>query len=577
MTDNPTTIVIFGGSGDLTQRKLAPALFSLHRKGRLPKKTNIVGFSRTPFSHQQYRDHLRQGVQGFAPEGFDATAWASFAEHLYYSPGDSGTGEGYQSLKTFVEKLESGPANRVYYCATAPTLFGPIAQALGRLGMAGGIRDSELSTPLGPEALAKGARLSTFDSRDSGWRRIVLEKPFGSDLASAQELNRVLHSVFDESQLYRMDHFLGKETAQNILFFRFANSMFEPLWNRNYVDNIQVTVFEAEGVGHRGGYYDQAGVLRDMFQNHLLQLLCLVTMEPPASFDAEAVRNEKAKLLSAIAPVALSDTVRGQYRGYRGSPRVAPDSQTATYGALKLHIDNWRWQGVPCYLRSGKSLSAKTSQIDVVFRCPPHIMFRLPPFGPNLLSLRIQPDEGIHLSFQAKVPESSEETRAVEMVFRYGDYFAEREHANLPPLVPRASASTQVAPPSVPQASACTSARVPQASACMQVPPSPRAERGKGGEVPPTRPHANEPRRLDVLRGDASLFPRKDAIESAWRLIDPIVQGWASPDLALRSLGEAGAPPLAIYDPGSPGPIDADDLLARNGSCCPTGCGGYRT
>jgi glucose-6-phosphate 1-dehydrogenase len=501
--DLPTSIIIFGGSGDLSRRKLVPALLSLHRKGRLPGNTNIIGFSRTPFSHDRYRNHLREGIETYNPAVFDADAWASFAEHLYYSPGDSDTGEGYESLRAFLERLEKGPANRLYYCATTPTLFGPIAQALGRLGMAGGIRDSGLSA---------------FDSRESGWRRIVLEKPFGSDLASAQELSRALLSVFEESQIYRMDHFLGKETAQNILFFRFANSMFEPIWNRNYVDNIQVTVFEAEGVGHRGGYYDQAGVLRDMFQNHLLQLLCLVAMEPPASFEAEAVRNEKVKLLSAIAPIALSDTVRGQYRGYRDAPRVAPDSQTATYGALRLYIDNWRWQGVPCYLRSGKSLSRKTSQIDVVLRCPPHVMFRLPPFGPNLLSLRIQPDEGVHLSVQAKVPESHErrgaagaspllETREVELSFHYGSYFGA---ASLP--------------------------------------------------------DAYERLLLDVLRGDASLFPRRDGIEAAWRLIDRVVAGWASP----------AAPMLAIYEPGSTGPIEADDLLARGGSCCPAGCGGYR-
>ncbi len=512
MNDKPTSIVIFGGSGDLTQRKLAPALFSLHRKDRLPPQTNVIGFSRTPFTHDQYRDHLRQAVQKAAPEGFDQAAWASFAERIFYSQGDSDKGEGYESLKAILAKLEGGQADRLYYCATLPALFGPVAVALGRLGMA---------------------------EQEDGARRIVVEKPFGSDLASAQELNRVLHSVFDESQIYRMDHFLGKETAQNILFFRFANSMFEPVWNRNYVNNIQVTVFEQEGIGHRGGFYDKAGVLRDMFQNHLLQLLCLVAMEPPASFDAEAVRDEKAKLLSAIAPIALSDTVRGQYRGYRDEPKVAPDSDTATYGALKLYIDNWRWQGVPCYLRSGKSLSAKTSQIDIVFRCPPHIMFRLPAFGPNLLSIRIQPDEGVHLSFQAKVPESSEQTRAVEMAFHYRDYFAGNEGENLTP-------------------------RVAQASACMDVAPSPRAERGKGGEV--LLPDAYERLLLDVLRGDASLFPRHDAIESSWCIMDPVILGWVGPE----------PPPLTIYEPGVPGPIEADNLLARDGSCCPAGCGGYR-
>ncbi|MFB3881544.1 MAG: glucose-6-phosphate dehydrogenase [Armatimonadota bacterium] len=501
--EKATSIVIFGGSGDLTQRKLVPALFSLHRKGRLPARTNIVGFSRTAFSHDQYRDHLRQGMQTHSPQTFDADAWASFAQHVYYSPGDSESSAGLAQLNELLEKLEAGlpraesrgPADRLYYCATAPSLFGPVARALGRTGMA-------------DEAGVPGSGLSTLGSPPSGFRRIVLEKPFGSDLASAQELNRELHSVFREDQIYRMDHYLGKETAQNILFFRFANSMFEPVWNRNYVDNIQVTVFESEGVGHRGGYYDQAGVLRDMFQNHLLQLLCLVAMEPPASFDAEAVRDEKAKVLRAIAPVSLADTVRGQYRSYRESPKVAPDSQAATYGAVKLYIDNWRWQGVPCYLRSGKSLSAKSSQVDIVFRCPPHIIFRLPPFGPNLLSIRIQPDEGIHLQFQAKVPDSAETTREVEMAFHYSSYF-------------------------------------------------------HSGQLP----DAYERLLLDALRGDASLFPREDAIDLAWQLIDPIVAGWASPD----------APPLATYEPGSPGPIEADGLMSRDGACCPEGCGGYRT
>jgi len=513
--EKATTIVIFGGSGDLTRRKLAPALFSLHRKGRLPARTNIVGFSRTPMSHDQYRDHLRQGMQTYSPQTFDASAWPSFAEHLYYSPGDSDTGDGYESLKAFLEKLEAGPANRLYYCATAPSLFGPVAQALGRLGMAGG---NPTPAPSPRAGRGEGGR---------GFRRIVLEKPFGADLASAQELNRALHSVFREDQIYRMDHYLGKETAQNILFFRFANSMFEPVWNRNYVDNIQVTVYEAEGVGHRGGYYDQAGVLRDMFQNHLLQLLCLVTMEPPASFEAEAVRDEKAKVLRAIAPIALSDTVRGQYRGYREAPKVAPDSRTATYGAVKLHIDNWRWQGVPCYLRSGKSLAAKSSQIDIVFRCPPHVMFRLPPFGPNLLSLRIQPDEGIHLRVQAKVPDSAEMTREVEMAFHYKDYFEIRD-AN-PEIRDYSRLATLDSRPSLPD--------------------------------------AYERLLLDALRGDASLFPREDAIDIAWRLIDPVVAGWASVE----------APALAIYEPGSPGPIEADNLMGRDGACCPEGCGGYRT
>jgi glucose-6-phosphate 1-dehydrogenase len=474
----PTSIVIFGASGDLTRRKLVPALCELYARRHLPERFDIVGFSRTPFTHAAFRERLREGACQFPGLECDDGCWRSFASHLWYVAGDSQKEADYRALDGFLRAREGGPADRVYYCATSPGLFAGIARSLGRHGL---------------------------QRQTQGYRRIVLEKPFGSDLASAQALNRALHEVFEESQIYRMDHFLGKETAQNILFFRFGNAIFEPLWNRNYVDNIQVTVFEAQGVGHRGGYYDQAGVLRDMFQNHLLQLLCLVAMEPPSSFEAEAVRNEKIKLLSAIRPISLADTVRGQYRGYRQEPNVAPDSQTATYGAVKLNIDNWRWQGVPCYLRSGKAREAKTTQIDVVFRCPPHIMFRLPPFSPNMVSLRIEPDEGIHLSIQVKVPETNEETRTVTMSFRYPSEF---ESGALPDAYQRLL--------------------------------------------------------LDVLRGDASLFPREDAIEAAWRLMDPVIAGWESPE----------APPLTIYEPGGKGPIESDRLLELHPSYCPLGCGG---
>ncbi len=259
------------------------------------------------------------------------------------------------------------------------------------------------------------------------WRRIIVEKPFGRDLTSAQELNHAVHAVFNESQVYRIDHYLGKETAQNILFFRFANTIFEPVWNRRYVNNVQVTVSETVDVAHRAGYYDTAGVMRDMFQNHLLQLLALVAMEAPSSFNADAVRNEKAKVFESIRPVALTDTVRGQYAGYRETDGVAPNSQTPTYAAIKLNIDNWRWQGVPFYLRSGKALAHKTSEIIIEFERPPHLMFNLPEgsdFSPNILSMCIQPDEGIHLRFEAKLPDSAQEMRSVDMDFHYGSSFS---------------------------------------------------------------------------------------------------------------------------------------------------------
>ena len=462
MDINPTTIVIFGASGDLTSRKLIPALYNNFKKWRLPENVRVVGFARRPYTDETFRSTLRDGVVKFSPDSFDATVWEKFAGRLHYFQGNLDVVEDFPKLESFLQVLEGGPSNRLYYLATAPEHYAIVVNCLGKACMA--------KPETGPQV----------------WRRIIIEKPFGRDLASAQELNHAVHAVFDESQVYRIDHYLGKETAQNILFFRFANTIFEPVWNRRYVNNVQVTVSETVDVAHRAGYYDTAGVMRDMFQNHLLQLLALVAMEAPSSFSSDAVRNEKAKVFESIRPVALSDTVRGQYAGYQGTDCVAAGSQTPTFAVVKLNIDNWRWQGVPFYLRSGKALMRKTSEIIIEFERPPHLMFNLPEGGditPNILSLCIQPDEGIHLRFEAKVPDSEQEMRSVDMDFHYGSSFT--------------------------------------------------------GILP----EAYERLLLEALDGDASLFTRSDGIEASWRMIDPILQGWEArndPPLHIYPVGSWG-------------------------------------
>jgi glucose-6-phosphate 1-dehydrogenase len=475
----PVTIVIFGATGDLTWRKLTPALFNLYCKDQLPARTRIIGFSNESYTDESLRRRLRQGVQKFSKATFDSAAWESFAGLVSYFQGDLSDRESFKDLHAYLKKLEKGPACRLYYLAISPTLYEVAITNLGEAGMA---------------------------SQDSGRYNIIVEKPFGRDLESAEALNRTLHAAFDESQIYRIDHYLGKETAQNILFFRFANSVYESVWNRSHIDNVQITVAETVDVEHRAVYYDKAGVMRDMFQNHLLQLLTLVAMEPPASFDADELRNEKVKVLRAVRRIALEDTIRGQYDGYCSTPGVAPDSQSPTFAALRLYIDNWRWQGVPFYLRSGKSLARKATEINLQFKRPPRAMFDLRGEDycpPNLLSLCIQPDESIRFRFETKIPGSPHATRSADMTFSYREVF------------------------------------------------------GKNAI-----PEAYELLLMDALQGDASLFTRNDEIEAAWRIVDPIIDGWSKAD----------TPPLELYSQGSWGPDTADTLPGRDGYEWQFGC-----
>ncbi len=473
----PLTLVIFGASGDLTSRKLVPALYQLFHKRRLPEETRIVGFSRTPYSDDQWRASLAESTKEFAGDRFDAAVWAKFAQAIHYQPGNLDQPADFDALHARLRQLEdSGPVTRVYYLATAATFYEEAIARLGACGLADEVH---------------------------GPRRIVIEKPFGSDAQSARRLNDAAHRVFQEKQIYRIDHYLGKETVQNILVLRFANSIFEPVWNRNYVDHVQITVAEEVTVGRRGAFYDQTGVLRDMFQNHLLQLLMTTAMEAPVRYEAEAVRDEKVKILRAIRPLKpaamFTDTLRGQYRGYRDEPGVAADSQTATFAAVKLAVDNWRWQGVPFYLRSGKAMSCRTTQIVIQFRSPPTMVFNAGSASvcdANKLVIQIQPAEGIQLLFQTKVPDAGMKLRLSDLEFSF-----QREFAGV-------------------------------------------------------MPEAYERLLLDVFQGDASLFARADEVELAWGIIDPIVATWQ----------ERGQPPLERYDPGGWGPAASDAWIERQ-SC----------
>jgi glucose-6-phosphate 1-dehydrogenase len=473
------SIVIFGASGDLTSRKLIPALYMNFRKKRLPENTQIVGFSRHPFSDDAFRRKLREALLEFMPSEFIEEEWTAFARSVFYQQGSVEKLNDFLALAKTVNTLDGETADCLFYLAIAPQLYPVVLQKLNE------------------------ARLLTQMGND-GYRRIIVEKPFGRDLATAKSLNEDLLRVLREDQIYRIDHYLGKETVQNLLVFRFGNAIFEPLWNRNYIDHVQITVAETVGVEHRASYYDQTGLLRDMFQNHLLQLLTLVAMEPPVSVEANALRDEKAKVLKGIReiPEELSArfTVRGQYEGYRAEPGVDPHSNTETFGALQLYIDNWRWQGVPFYLRSGKMLKQKLSEIVIRFRRPPHQMFDVlsgsTELSTNHLSISIQPDEGIHLRFLAKVPDGGMNMRAAEMNFHFGDAF-------------------------------------------------------HGTSVP----ESYERLLLDVMNGDASLFAREDEITLAWRLMDCIRKGWE---------GDSG-PALQSYARGTWGPGDADRLLWKEG------------
>ncbi len=485
----PRIFVIFGGAGDLAWRKLVPALFDLACDRSMPAHFSILAVDRAPSTDEKLRRRLQDGVRKFSRHGATNSAeWNEFSRHIRYLQGDFKQARTYAALSERCKALDEqlgGDAQRIYYMATPPSMFGEIPKYLGRAGLGRG-------QPNGG---------------------IVVEKPIGYDLGSARSLNATLGNSFDESQIFRIDHYLGKETVQNILAFRFANPLFEPVWNRRYVDYVTITAAETVGVEHRGGYYEHAGALRDMVQNHLMQLLCLVTMEPMVSFDADEIRNKKVDVLHAIRPIdpgAVHDSViRGQYGegwvgskkvpAYRDEPGVAPDSQTETFVALRLFVDNWRWQGVPFYLRTGKRLGRQASEIMIQFRGVPHQAFPAEStidWQASRLTIAIQPDEGIAQRFQAKHPGPTMHLRSVEMQFNYQDAFAVRS------------------------------------------------------------PDAYETLLWDVMKNDATLFMRADQVEAAWRVLLPVLYVWSA------------APPRDFpnYAAGSWWPEDAQSLLAQGHS-----------
>jgi glucose-6-phosphate 1-dehydrogenase len=486
---DPSILVLFGATGDLAHRKVIPALYQLWRTNLLPHEFVLLTVGRRPYDDDAFRAEIHTSLTQFSRVlPLDEGAWTSFAERIRYERLDFEDPAAFDGLAARLDALDKElgtRGNRLFYLATQPSQFTELVAQLGRVGL-------------------------DHEHHDGGWRRIVIEKPFGHDLDSAKRLNREVGKVFRESQVYRIDHYLGKETVRNLLVFRFGNGIFEPLWNRRYVDHVQITVAESIGIENRGAFYEQTGASRDVLQNHLLQLVSLIAMEPPATFDADALRDEKVKVLRAIdiAPADVPrNVVRGQYGpgwvaaqkvpGYREEPDVDPGSETETFVAARLMIDDWRWSGVPFYVRTGKRLPKRATEIAIQYREVPHRLFKdegVEP-DPNLLAIRIQPDEGIMLRFGAKVPGLGLDVRSVTMDFTYGSAF------NV------------------------------------------------------DSPDAYETLVLDALQGDASLFTRADEVEEAWSIVDPIIDSWAS-----------GPPPeFPNYDAGTWGPPDADDLIARDG------------
>ena len=485
----PCVMVIFGATGDLTKRKLLPALCNLAQDNLLPKQFAIIGFAGNDQTTETFRKSLTDEIPKYAPARIDLKIWDWFVERIYYVKGDFQDPEAYQRLRQQIEdvdKQHSTQGNKFFYLAVAPRFFSPIVKQLGQAGL-------------------------TKEDHNN-WARVIVEKPFGHDLDSARQLNQDLKQVLTEKQIYRIDHYLGKETVQNLMVFRFSNNISEPLWNRNYVDHVQITAAETVGVEHRGGFYETAGALRDMVPNHLFQLLTMTAMEPPISFDADEVRNKQAEILHAIQPLGpedvLTNTVRGQYDegiingerapAYRNEQDVAPDSNTETFVAMKLQIDNWRWAGVPFYLRTGKRLAQRATEIVIQFRRTPFVLFRnttVKNLETNRLVIHIQPEEGISLSFGAKIPGSVMKLGLVNMDFDYEHYFGVEHNTGYERLL------------------------------------------------------------RDCMAGDATLFQRADMVEAGWNVIQPIIDVW-------HALPARGFP---NYPAGSWGPPEAEELLVRDG------------